>query len=270
VILVRLSRLLLAVCVVGVAVTLPNPAYAGESVDIKLQDVNGTGAAGSATLTVTDTGGLTVAIHSTGLTPNLPHAQHLHGAVNGMDTHCPGKATDRNGDGFISTEEGLPMYGGIFISLTTTGDTTWTSGLAINRMPKADAQGNLSYVRTIAAADLPDGTVEHLKDLHIVQHGIDANRNGQYDLAGLGESTFAKSVGVPNIPEEETDPATCGLAAAAAAADRPAGGVATGDGSTATGAGIGSTAIYAIGGTVILVALGTAAVRRRKPWRAEP
>ncbi len=264
----KVARLVLALSVVAVAVTLPSPAYAGESVVVALQDVNATGAAGTATLTVTDSGGLTVTIRSTGLTPNLPHAQHLHGVMNGMDTHCPSKATDLDGDGFISTEEGLPMYGGIFISLTTTGDTTWTSGLAINRMPKADAQGNLSYQRTIPAADLPAGTVEHLKDLHIVQHGIDANRNGRYDLAGLGESTFAKSVGVPNIPEEETDPATCGLAATAAAADVPAGGVATGDGSAGTADH--STAGYAIGGAVILAAFVTAVVRRRQLWRAEP
>jgi hypothetical protein len=152
------------------------------------------------------------------------------------------------------------MYGGVFVSLTTTGDTTFTSALAINRMPRADAQGNLSYRRTIAAADLPAGTAAHLKDLHIVQHGVDANRNGQYDLAGLGESSFARALGVPNIPEEETDPATCGLPVTAAAADVPTGGVATGDGSRR----LQPSTVYFVGGGTIVLALLIALTNRRR------
>jgi hypothetical protein len=157
------------------------------------------------------------------------------------------------------------MYGGIFVSLTTTGDTSWTSGLAVNRMPVADAHGNLSYERTIPAADLPPDTVAHLKDLHLVQHGVDANRNGRYDLPGLGESTFAKALGVPNIPAEETDPVTCGLAAQAAAVTLPHGGVATGDGSRG---GHQTEAVYAAGGVLAFGALLLSFWWRRKAWRA--
>jgi hypothetical protein len=238
---------------------LPAPAYASENVDIKLQDVNHTGATGTASITVDDAGNLTVVINAKGLAPNLPHAQHLHGSMDTMSTHCPATG-DKDGDGFISVEEGVPMYGGVFVSLTTTGDTTFTSALAINRMPRADAQGNLSYRRTIAAADLPAGTAAHLKDLHIVQHGVDANRNGQYDLAGLGESSFARSLGVPNIPEEETDPATCGLPVTAAAADVPTGGVATGDGSRR----LQPSTVYFVGGGTIVLALLIALTNRRR------
>jgi LPXTG-motif cell wall-anchored protein len=176
-----------------------------------------------------------------------------------MDFHCPDMSADKDGNGFVSTEEGLPMYGDIFISLTTTGDTAKTSGLAVDRMPTADADGNVSYDRTIPAADLPEGTLEHLKDLHVVQHGIDANNNDKYDLEGLGESTLAKSAGLKGIPQEATDPATCGMISGAAAGSVPVGGVATGDGSTRDN----STPMYAFGGIALLGALGLVAARRR-------
>jgi hypothetical protein len=37
--------------------------------------------------------------------PNAPHAQHIHGAVDGTDFHCPTQAADKDGDGFVNTEE---------------------------------------------------------------------------------------------------------------------------------------------------------------------
>jgi len=261
----RLIRFSLAVLVAAVTLAPATPSYAAETVAVSLRDVNATGAAGTATLTVTGGGDLVVRINATGLAPNLPHLQHLHGAATGTGFHCPGQATDRDLDGYISYDEGAPMYGGIFLSLTTTGDTSWTSGLAVNRMPVADAHGNLSYQRTILAADLPAGTVAHLGDLHIVQHGVDANHNGRYDLGGLGESAFARSLGVPNIPAEETDPVTCGLTAQAAAATVPHGGVATGDGSTRPA---GHPLVNdAAGGLLVAGVLVLVLLRRRTTWR---
>ncbi|WDZ83375.1 hypothetical protein [Micromonospora cathayae] len=255
----RLSRTLLTLPTAALVLAFPGVASADESVQVRLLDLNGTGATGTATLTATGTGDLTVTITSTGMTPNSPHAQHLHGATNGTDFHCPDRSADSNGNGYVSTEEGLPMYGDIFISLTTSGDTTKASGLAVDRMPSADARGNLTYERTIPAADLPAGTIAHLKDLHIVQHGIDANGNGKYDLAGLGESTFARSVGVDGIPAEATDPATCGMVSGAAAGSVPAGGVATGDGSTRDPGPV----WYAVSALTLAGAAGAVALRRR-------
>jgi hypothetical protein len=240
--------------------TTPTAALADESVHVKLLELNNSGASGTATLTATDNGSLKISIRSTGLVPNSPHAQHLHGSTNGMDFHCPDQSADRDGNGYVSTEEGMPVYGDIFVSLTTKGDTAKASGLAVDRMPMADAKGNLSYDRTIAGSDLPPGTIAHLKDLHIVQHGIDANQNGKYDLAGLGESTLAKSAGLSGIPEEATDPALCGMVSGAAAGSVPVGGVATGDGSTRDLA----AAWYGAGGLALLAALGAVVIGRRR------
>jgi hypothetical protein len=95
-------------------------------------------------------------------------------------------------------------------------------------MPVADSQGGLDYERTFSAKMVPDGLLEHLSSLHVVQHGIDTNNNDKYDLEALGVSTFAQSLGVPNVPEEATDPASCGVVQGAGMAGRPRGGVETG------------------------------------------
>ncbi|MFI5497241.1 hypothetical protein [Actinoplanes sp. NPDC051859] len=256
----RLRRTLLAIpATAAVLLAAPAPAFADESVHVQLDALNNSGASGTATLTVTGSGDLKVSIRSKNLVPNSPHAQHLHGSVKGMDFHCPDMSADKDGNGFVSTEEGLPMYGDIFVSLTTKGDTAKASGLAVDRMPTADATGNLAYDRTIAGADLPQGTLEHLKDLHVVQHGIDANNNDKYDLEGLGESTLAKSAGLTGIPQEATDPATCGMVSGAAAGSVPVGAVAAGDGTSRPH----PTPMYALGSVALLGALGTFIARRR-------
>jgi hypothetical protein len=259
----RVRHTLLAVpAAAALLLAVPSAAYADESVQVKLLQLNNSGASGTATLTAMDDGDLKISIRSTGLVPNSPHAQHLHGSTNGMDFHCPDMSADKDGNGYVSTEEGMPVYGDIFVSLTTKGDSSKASGLAIDRMPTADAKGDLRYDRTIAAADLPKGTIAHLKDLHIVEHGVDANKNDKYDLAGLGESTLAKSAGLDGIPEEATDPALCGMVSGAAAGSVPVGGVATGDGSDRDA----STIWYGAGGLGLLAALGVFVAARRRTF----
>ncbi|CAN5790871.1 hypothetical protein BH20ACT6_BH20ACT6_04010 [soil metagenome] len=122
-------------------------------------------------------------------------------------------------------------------------------------MPVADDSGNLDYSRTIPASAVPAGVVDNLDNLHIVQHGIDANGNDKYDLNALGESSFAKSLGVNGIPEEATDPAACGMI-------QPAGGVDTGGSPTATTDSASQLPLYAVGGAALLGAGGVLAGRR--------
>lgn len=200
---------------------------------IPLLPLNRTVANGTATLTPTPDGGLRVQTNTSGLVPNQPHAQHVHGNSTGKDFVCPPPTADTNGDGYISVPEGLPFYGPIDISLTTQGDTSPSSGLALARFPVADPGGNLVYDRTLSPAELPAGTLAQLANLTVVQHGIDVDGNDMYNLdSPIGESQFAKSLGSPGVPSEGTFPADCG-AAPGAAANAPTGGVASGDGSTA-------------------------------------
>jgi hypothetical protein len=257
----RHALLVVPAAVAALLLTVPVPARAGGSVQVRLLELNRSGARGTATLTPLGDGALRVSIRSSGLVPNAPHAQHLHGSTQGMDFHCPGPAADADHDGWVTTEEGTPVYGDIFVALTTRGDAGRASGLALDRMPVADARGDLRYDRTIPAADLPAGTVAHLEDLHIVQHGIDADGNHRYDVAALGESTLARSAGLDGVPEEATDPALCGMISGAAAGSVPVGGVATGDGSTRPDPAV----RYATGGLALLTALGLLVAARRRP-----
>ena len=48
---------------------------------------------------------------------------------------------DGDRDGFISVAEGVPFYGSIAQSLTTDGDTSPSSALALDRYPVADDDG---------------------------------------------------------------------------------------------------------------------------------
>ena len=119
----------------------------------------------------------------------------------------------------------------------------------------ADSNGDLNYKRTFSADMVPDGLIEHLSSLHVVQHGIDTNNNHKYDVEALGVSTFAEGLGVPNIPEEATDPASCGVVQGAGMSGKPRGGVETG------GAPVpGLNAPLAVAGAALLLLSATFAV----------
>ncbi len=231
-----------------------SPAHAdeGDTVRLRLDSLKGSDASGEAALTPTADGGLMVSIKAINMVPNMPHAQHMHGDFSGEDFTCPTPAADTDGDGFISIPEGVPTYGGVKISLTTTGDVSGDSGLALDRFPVADADGNLEYSRTLTAAELPEGTLDNIANLHIVQHGVDANGNDKYDLEGLGESAFAKSLGADGIPAEGTRSATCGMV-------MPSGGVETGGEAPA----VPNAGLLAAGGA-LAVGGGAVALGRRR------
>lgn len=227
-------------------------AFAAESYQIQLDSLNDSGATGNAVLTL-DGNDLTVEIEAQGLVPNQPHAQHIHGDTDlSQDYFCPGPERDTDGDGIVSTVEGLPDYGDVFISLTTEGDTSADSGLAVDRMPVADADGNVSYERTI---EVDDATIEAITNLHVVQHGIDVNDNGEYD-AEAGPSTLD-----PSLPLEATAPANCGMVAGANIENMPEGGVDTGQGDPAA---LQSTGVMALGGASLAAAAGGLVLLRRR------
>jgi hypothetical protein len=130
-------------------------------------------------------------------------------------------------------------------------------------MPVADSKGNFTYERTFPAEIVPDGLLEHLSELHVVQHGIDANNNGKYDVEALGVSTFAENMGKTGIPEEVTNPATCGVIEGAGAADPANGGVDTG-GAPVTDL---NAPLAAAGAALLMLSAGLLMWRRR-PVRA--
>ncbi|MEV6962761.1 hypothetical protein AB0M97_27010 [Streptomyces sp. NPDC051207] len=231
-------------------------AEADQTYQINLEALNKSGSQGTVLLDM-DGRELTVKIEAEGLVPGQPHAQHIHGSTDGHDFHCPDASADKDGDGIVTTAEGLPAYGDINISLTTRGDTSKKSGLAVERMPTAKADGTLSYSRTITVSK---EVADHIKDLHVVQHGIDPNNNKEYDF-GKGKSELD-----PKLPQEATAPANCGMVKGAAVGSMPVGGVETGSGSTQSMA---APTLIAGGAAALLAAGGLFAVRRNTHLRGQ-
>ena len=48
---------------------------------------------------------------------------------------CPTMESDTDGDGLLTNEEASGEYGNVFMALTTNGDASAESGLAVDRMP---------------------------------------------------------------------------------------------------------------------------------------
>jgi hypothetical protein len=248
--------------------SLPMTAAADTKVTAKLMEQNGSGASGTVTLTAIGHGRLKVVIHSRGLVPGQPHPQHIHGSSHGGHFGCPTlKRNDTDGDGVLTNEEATGEYGTIFLALTTRGGATPKDGLDVKRMPVADSHGRLDYERTFSAKAVPSGLLAHLSTVHVVQHGIDVNHNGKYDLDALGESSFAKNLGAPGVPEEATDPASCGVVQGAGAGKPARKGVETG-GAPAPGVDI-QLAVAAGGALILAIALAVSAMAgspgRRRP-----
>ncbi len=194
----KLVLSLLLAAVMALALASAAVAQAGQTYTTTLNTLNGSGAGGTATVTVNGNQA-TVDIQSAGLAAGAPHAQHIHIGGQGV---CPTAAADTDGTGTISTAEGQPAYGPVQVSLTTTGDVSAESALAVDRFPVANADGTLSYSRTFT---LPAGvTAADLEGGSIVQHGIDFNGNGEYDMSA-GVSSLD-----PSLPFEATVPAVCG------------------------------------------------------------
>jgi hypothetical protein len=63
------------------------------------------------------------------------------------------------------------------VSLTTTGDTSPASGLALDRFASANAFGVLHFERTIK---IPRDVAPDIAGKHVVIHGEDLNGDGAY------------------------------------------------------------------------------------------
>ncbi len=265
---VLINRLSAVLILTASLMLTPVSAMADTTVSAELTPVNGTGARGTVTMTARDDGSLTVAIEARGLVPGQPHAQHIHGSAEGGHFMCPSEADDADGDGVLTNEEATGEYGTIYLSLTTRGGVSARAGLALDRMPVADSEGRLTYRRTLSADLVPDALAARLSHVHVVLHGMDANDNGRYDVKGLGVSTFARDLGAPGVPEEATNPASCGVVMGAGAPVHPTGGVDTGGGTSDLEDGSGRRTVglgLLVTAAVLLVPLlSRRALRRRR------
>ncbi|GAB3131864.1 hypothetical protein [Marisediminicola antarctica] len=198
----------------------PQGKGAGKNVTLTatLSELNHSGVSGTASALVRNKKIKHIEVNAMGLTPDAPHAQHIHFGDQALH-ECPTLAQDANKDGRLNTVEGVPAYGPIVVSLTTTGDTSPASALAVDRFPVAK-HGMFHYSRsnikfTDVAGTGADGGVGTAKQIAeavragegvVVIHGIDYNDDSIYSLSGEGASELD-----PSLPAEVTDPVACGV-----------------------------------------------------------
>lgn len=217
----RVGGAIVAAGAVGLAMSAPAGA---QEQGLQASGVYINQGTGSTTTSISIDGNqLTVRVEAMGVAPGLPHAQHIHGEL-GTEGSCPALAeVDADGDGNISTVEGVANYGTVKISLTTEGDTSPDSALAIDRFPVADDDGTYTYERTF---EVDAEIAESLEGWVAINHGVDLDQSGEYDgdlVSSLDDS----------LPLEATMPATCGVLVAAQVETTPTGAVEAGAGGTA-------------------------------------
>lgn len=147
---------------------------------------------------------LTVTLSAENVTADLAHAMHLHFEL-GQPSECPDiDGFDVDDNDILTTAEGVPAYGPVQIALTTEGDFSPESGLAVERFPVADADGFLTYERTF---DITQEQADLLAGMQVavVLHGQDIDESGAYD--GDAVSSLDET-----LPLEATIPVACGIA----------------------------------------------------------
>jgi hypothetical protein len=195
--------LLTTVALGGTAVATDySPHHRDNKVSGRLDPLNNSGVTGHAHVKV-EGKKLDVHYKAKGLAPNLPHAAHIHYGEQASH-ECPTVKDDKNHDFRLNVAEGLPRYGPIAVSLTTKGDTSPASGLAVDRFSTAP-KGTINYDRTIKTSKDVARAIRNGEGVLVV-HGVDYNNNGKYDFDSAGKSELNAA-----LPAEATDPAVCGV-----------------------------------------------------------
>jgi hypothetical protein len=251
----HIPRTFLAAPAVGVAALLLTgaPALASGSdsgsamADLQPVVLNGAPGSGSAMVEVDGTT-LSFTLAYEGLLADAPHAAHIHYSEDTPGI-CPTEDQDTDDSGTLQTLETAAGYGGIIVSLTTEGDTSPDSGLAIDRFGVGDdveySRGDVEVTAEVAE-DILSG------EAAVVIHGVDYDGSGAYDGDTMSDLD-------PALPTEATDPALCGILQASQMTEVPAGGVDTGE------AALGSQNLaLAAGGGAALVGAALVLARRAR------
>ncbi len=213
-------------------------------------------ASGQATAQISGTT-LSFTLAAKGLLAGAPHAAHIHFGASARH-ECPSASDntaaalsgETNAHEHFTTTEGAPAYGPVVVALTTSGDTSPASGLAVDRFAVGSdftySRGDVQVSAEVAQAVVAGQAV--------VVHGVDHDGNGTYSAGNRGVSDLNAS-----LPGEATDPAICGVLNAAQVSVAPQGAVAAGDGSADAGSSLG----YVLGGVGLAAAGGAAFAARR-------
>lgn len=151
-------------------------ASAMQSFSTSFTQINGTGASGTAMLTVNaDATSLLVQIMATGLETGGPHLAHIHGLFSEVTTGTPVNSTtptlaeDSDGDGFIELAEGLVRYGPIIIDF---GNVDPDLDGVVNFSQSFDLTNPRSFAGGYDRFDLLGADLMSLHLREIVIHGM--------------------------------------------------------------------------------------------------
>ncbi len=246
-----------AALAVGGALLTPAAAHASAASSLDfyaaLQPVTANHVTGSGGVWISLTGdSAKFTLQVDGLLAGAPHPAQLYV---GAAAACPTVGQAAAFDGHSSIAYDAASLGSPEVALTTSGDTSAASALAMPRFPTA---GNYTYTRTF---DVPPSVAAAVKDgkAVLVVHGIDYNANGKYD------DVLGVTPGHSALPAEATDPALCGtFVAAQMTASVPVGSADTGGGSTAVGSSSSTPTEMLLGALALFVALSAAALAFRR------
>ncbi|GAB3521248.1 hypothetical protein [Arthrobacter monumenti] len=223
--------------------------HAEGSYSAPLMELNNSGASGSAWIDVNGSEA-TVTVETSGLAETFkdapyPHVQHIHIGEQGI---CPTMEDDANGDGVLSTVEGVPAYGKVGTTLSLSGPTGAEAATDVSVAPSGSGY---TYERTF---ELNEDTQDALANGSgvVVVHGLDP-------ATQPAAATEKMSELAPSLPLAATAPAACGALEMA-----PAGGADTGVTAAASNGGNGGNemGMIALGGGLLAAAGGAYAVRR--------
>lgn len=196
----------------------------------------------------------------------FPHVQHVH--IMGQGT-CPSSSADANGDGVISTVEGHDAYGMIGTTFSKSGATDASTATDVTLAPGG---GSYTYTRTFTMNQDTVDAVESGKGV-VVVHGLNPATAPKASLTTPNSLDVTLPGQDKKVALIATAPAICGVLTAATPTSpdapsttapqmhaMPAGGAATGGGSTS---GIQDEALFAIGGLLLAGGFVVLIARRR-------
>ena len=165
---------------------------------VNLTAMNNSGVSGTVLLAVDfddDVPYLNVSLSAYDLVPDVAHAQHIHGLIDG-DAVTPTLESDADGDGFVELGEGVPQYGPVLVGLVD----------AMGMMPTSNAFGTTAFLNAydltsetfLASEDFSLRDLVPAESREVVVHGLNVG-------SGYGEGTDGEIDGtqdgyVPLLP----------------------------------------------------------------------
>ncbi len=157
---------------------VPREAFRAELTPLNTV-ITGLETTGTVNLSVTAES-LHIAVEVQNAPADMMHLIHYHGFVDGRGAVCPTPEVDVNGDGIIDLIETHAVSGRTMVPFH--GDPA-TLQIQAGSYPTADAEGNLSYQRSVALADLAESLREKwgVDSLQFAKrvvylHGVDPER----------------------------------------------------------------------------------------------